>query len=52
MQAAPAIMSSLVTGPARLPWLVRSAWSLMPRVSALRSPDSWVPPSAVGMVLQ
>ena len=31
MQAAPAITSSLVTVAARLPWLVRSAWSLMPR---------------------
>ena len=52
MQVAPAITSSLVTAAARLPWLVRSAWSLMLLVMALRSPDSWVPPSGVGMVLQ
>ena len=37
--------SSLVIELARLPWFTRSAWSLRPRRSAVRSPDSWVPPS-------
>jgi len=50
--ADPVMTSSLVTGAARLPWPMRSAWSLSARSSAVRKPDSWVPPSAVGMVLQ
>jgi hypothetical protein len=50
--AAPVMTSSLVTGAARLPWPTRSPWSLRARKSAVRKPDSWVPPSAVGMVLQ
>ena len=37
---------------ARLAWPMRSAWSLSPRSRAVRRPDSCVPPSGVGMVLQ
>ena len=50
--AAPTMTSSEVTDAARLPWPTRSAWSFRPRSRALRMPDSWVPPSGVGTVLQ
>ena len=52
MQAAPVMTSSEVTGAARFSWPTRAAWSFSPRSSALRRPDSCVPPSGVGMVLQ
>ena len=52
MTPAPTMMSSLVTAAARLPWPTRSAWSFSPRRSAVRRPDSCVPPSGVGIVLQ
>src|SRR5216684_4166888 len=49
MQAAPFMTSSPVTAAARFPCPTRSAWSLIPFKSALRSPVSCVPPSGVGI---
>ncbi|GJE41027.1 hypothetical protein AEGHOMDF_0186 [Methylobacterium soli] len=52
IEAQVAITSSVVTAVMRLAWFTRSACSRRARRSATRRPDSWVPPSGVGMVLQ